>query len=120
MSKPRVIAFEPVALDVRKAGAVEYLFDRSSSRTSLWDEEIKRQIVVALEAIDYRPGYDCFLVVGSMAAMTICISTIVSYFGPVRVLMYDATHRAYVSRVLGDTAYESDSEAAISDGAASA
>lgn len=104
----RVILIEkPKAhIDVTKAspyGDIVVLFgdhDRRSSvfHTRAYAEEVLAQLV----KIDFRPNDDAFCVTGAVVPIVVGLSAALLRYGPLKVLLYNASDDKYVLRMVGD------------------
>jgi len=100
---------EPTKVDVRQAeayGSITYVFDKGETRVSIWDVMFTDSVLDALDAKGFNPVRDYIVVTGNMVTLTLAITAMVSTYGSIRALLYSATERAYVLRLLGETTYD--------------
>lgn len=101
----KVFVVEPTNLDVRKAsrfGCIVQVFEDNDSRSSIWDEAFKVELIQALDYHGFDPATDYLLVAGGFVPLALAIGTMVAEYGPIQVLLFSATERDYVPRITGD------------------
>jgi len=99
--KTRAFVLEPASQSVhtaREYGEITYIFQKGEKRSSIWSEEFKQELLDCLEAQQFNPKVDCFVVTGHLVPLTIAVTTILIKYGCLQVLFYSATERQYVLR----------------------
>jgi hypothetical protein len=82
-------------------GEPVFLLTRLDHRPSMWVDDFCTVVLEKLQAHDYDPENDYFVVAGSTVAVTKAITIIVRAYGGAKVLFYDVKRSAYVSQYVG-------------------
>ena len=99
----RCILFEPTKFDIKGIdayGESVYLFD-DIPRRPLKDQLLECQIIDRLEGLGFDPESDFVVLSGAQLSVLILATTIVSYYGPVRMLAFDSVTQEYFERSMG-------------------
>lgn len=99
----RIFVFEETHLDLSKMGKygkTQYLFE-GSTRRPLRDQKLEAEIVSQLHNLSFNPKKDYIGIVGSHLAVCIFVSTVVSTYGAVNCLVFDAVQQDYFVRSMG-------------------
>lgn len=101
----RVFVFEETKQDVRRAatyGEIVYLFGASRQRSALFEcDAVSDEIVTALEEYGFNPALDFVCVTGHIVSIALLTAAVVSNWGRVKFLLYDAIQKTYHERALG-------------------
>lgn len=100
----RVIVYEPTNLDIEKAhkfGNIEYMFNESDSRPSIWEtEEFVEACSRRLDELKFDPNVDSFVVAGASVPLTAITSLMSRKYKEFKVLFWHSSVRDYLTRVL--------------------
>ena len=100
----RVFLIEDTDLDIsglREYGTLTYLFNDSENRRSFQDEKLDEQIISQFSRANFDPDKDYIAIVGKLIPVTITMTAVVSTYGCVKALAFDARTSQYVERELG-------------------
>lgn len=100
----RVFCFEETHLDIsglRMFGEISYVFYNKENRRPLRDEKLEEQIVSQLGRFKFNPEQDYIAIVGQQLPIAIFISAVISAYGSVKALCFEAREGGYYERTLG-------------------
>jgi hypothetical protein len=106
MSEKRAFVIERTkhALDkVSQHGKLTYIFAPEKGRSSMWSNDFRKEIIKQLEQYEYDPAYDYIVLVGGFLITILFVTTVVSKYGPVAALAFDACDQHYKQIVIGST-----------------
>lgn len=85
----------------REFGEISYIFGPGAHRPSVFKvDEYRERVREALASAKFDSKTDYFCMTGSMVPVALCLVTMVSTYGRVRVLMFNAHESRYLLRVL--------------------
>lgn len=88
--------------DAKRFGRITYLFRREEYRSSIWSKEYVKEVLDALQHLDYDPEIDYIVIVGYQVTLTLAISAILTRYRRIQVLLYSAVEQKYIPRTLGE------------------
>ena len=101
----RAFVIEPVKIDIHRAsayGEICYVFPQGEQRPSIFDLDFQSRLISELEDYGYDHYEDWIVVVGSMTTVSIALSTIADYYGPVKLLVFNAQDQDYTEILIGE------------------